>query len=64
MSIDKNCRHRGSEEGDSPLLLELERVAGDGDAVIGGEESDQAKDEAASGLGEAEAIKARPGKVR
>jgi hypothetical protein len=43
------------------LLLELERVAGDGDAVIGGEESDQAEDQAAAGLDGTEAIEAGPG---
>jgi hypothetical protein len=43
------------------LLLELERVAGDGDVVIGGEESDQAEDQAAAGLDGTEAIEAGPG---
>jgi hypothetical protein len=36
-SIDKNDRHRGNDEGDSPLLGELEGAAGEGDVVIGGE---------------------------
>jgi hypothetical protein len=45
------------------LLRDGDEEPADGEVVIGGEESDQAKDEAASGLGEAEAIKARPGKV-
>jgi hypothetical protein len=36
-SIDKNNRHRGSDEGNSPLLGELEGAAGEGDVVIGGE---------------------------
>ena len=58
MSIDKNCRHRGSDENDAPLLLELEVVAGDGDVVIGGEQGDQAEGQAADGLGDAEAIEA------
>jgi hypothetical protein len=43
------------------LLLELERVAGDGDVVIGGEEGDQAEDQAAAGLDGTEPIEAGPG---
>ena len=43
------------------MLLELERVAGDGDVVIGGEESNQAEDQAAAGLDGTEAIEAGPG---
>jgi hypothetical protein len=40
LSIDNNNRHRGSDEGDSPLLLELEAAAEEGDVVIGGIEGD------------------------
>ena len=58
LRVDKNCRHRGSDENDAPLLLELEVVAGDGDVVIGGEQGDQAEGQAADGLGDAEAIEA------
>jgi hypothetical protein len=36
-SIDKYCRHRGSDEGDAPLLLEADAAAEDGDVVIGRE---------------------------
>ena len=60
-SIDKNDRHRGSDEGNSPLLGELEGAAGEGDVVIGGEQRDQAKGETTEGLGEAEAIEGKPG---
>jgi hypothetical protein len=60
-SIDKNNRHRGSDEGNSPLLGELEGAAGEGDVVIGGKKRDQAKGETTEGLGEAEAIEGKPG---
>jgi hypothetical protein len=60
LSIDKNCRQRGSDERDSPLLLERDAAAEDGDVVIGGEESDQAEHETAQGLDEAQAIEAWP----
>ena len=60
MSIDKHCRHRGSDAGDAPLLLELEGAAGDGDVVIGGKESKQAEDQAANGLRETEAVETGP----
>jgi hypothetical protein len=61
LSIDKNCRHRGKDEKDSPLLLELEAAAGEGDVVIRREQGDQAEDETSDGLGGAEAVEARPG---
>ena len=61
LSIDKNCRHRGNDEGDAPLLLEREAAAGDGDVVIGGEQGDQAEEQAADGLDEAEPIETGPG---
>ena len=60
MSVDNNDRHQGSDEGDAPLLLELEGAAVEGDVVIGGEESDQAKGNTAEGLGEPEAVEAKP----
>jgi hypothetical protein len=59
-SIDKNDRHRGNDEGDTPLLGELEGAAGDGDVVIGGKQRDQANGETAEGLGGAEAIEGKP----
>jgi hypothetical protein len=58
LSIDKNCRHRGSDEKDSPLPLEADGGAGEGDVVIGREQGDQAEDEAADGLAEANAVEA------
>jgi hypothetical protein len=41
LSIDKNDRHRGSDEGDAPLLGDGDVAPGDGEVVIGGEEGDQ-----------------------
>jgi hypothetical protein len=58
LSIDNNCRQRGSDENDSPLLLELEGAAEDVDMVIGGKEGDQAEGDAAEHLEHAEAIEA------
>jgi hypothetical protein len=60
LSIDKNDRHRGSDEGDAPLLGDGDVAPGDGEVVIGGEEGDQAKSEAADGLGETEPIETEP----
>jgi hypothetical protein len=60
LSIDNNCRQRGSDERDSPLLLELEGPAECGDVVIGGKEGDQAEGKAAEHLQDAEAIEAQP----
>jgi hypothetical protein len=59
-SVDKNCRHRGSDVNDSPLLLELEGLAGEGDVVLGGEQRDQTEHEAADRLCEDEPVEARP----
>jgi hypothetical protein len=42
------------------LLLDLEGAAVEGDVVIGGEEGDQAKGDASEGLGEPEAVEAKP----
>jgi len=42
------------------LLREGEVAPGDGEVVIGGEEGDQAKSEAADGLGETEPIETEP----
>jgi hypothetical protein len=58
LSVDKNCRQRGNDERDSPLLLELEGVAGEGDVVIGGKQGDQAEGDAAQGLENAKAVEA------
>jgi hypothetical protein len=59
LSIDKNDRHRGSDERDAPFLGEGEGAPGDGEVVIGGEEGDQAKSEATGGLGETEPVEAK-----
>jgi hypothetical protein len=61
LRVDKNDRHRGSDEGDAPLLLEADVVAGEGDVVIGGKQGDQAEDQAAAGLEGTEVIQAGPG---
>ena len=42
------------------MLLECEGAAGEGDVVIGGEERNQAKHEAAKGLKKAKAIESWP----
>jgi hypothetical protein len=55
-----NCRQRGKDERDAPLLLELEGVADEGDVVIGGEQGDQAEHEAAEHLEHTQAIQAQP----
>jgi hypothetical protein len=58
---DNHCRHRGSDEGDAPLLLEADVVTGDGDVVIGGIQGDQAEDQTAASLDGTEVIQAGPG---
>ena len=60
MSIDNHRRHRGNDENDSPLLLELEAAAGEGDVVIGGKQGDQAESKPAERLGGAKAVETRP----
>ena len=59
-SVDKNCRHRGSDEGDSPLLGDIEAEGAAAEVVIGAKQGDQAEDQAASGLESTEAIEAGP----
>jgi hypothetical protein len=61
LRVDKNDRHRGSDKGDAPLLLEADVVAGEGDVVIGGKQGDQAKDHSPTGLDGTEVIQAGPG---
>jgi hypothetical protein len=46
------------------LLLEGDAVAGEGEVVIGGEESDQTHGQTARGLEDRQAIQARPGAWR
>ena len=45
------------------MLREWEGAAGEGDVVIGAEQGDQAEDEAAKGLEDAQAIQAGPGEI-
>jgi hypothetical protein len=61
LRVDNHCRHRGSDEGDAPLLLETDVVAGEGDVVIGSKQSVQAEDQAVNGLDGTEVIQAGPG---
>jgi hypothetical protein len=61
LRVDNHCRHRGSDEGDAPLLLEADVVTGDGDVVIGGIQGDQAEDQTAASLDGTEVIQAGPG---
>ena len=63
LRVDKNCRHGGSDEKGSPLLLERDACAGEGDVVIGGEQSDQAEQQTTDGLEPAEPIEAGPGSL-
>ena len=60
MSIDKNDRHRGSDEGDTPLLGYGDVAPCDGEVVIGGEEGDQADGKATDGLDETKPVKTGP----
>jgi hypothetical protein len=61
LRVDNHCRHRGSDEGDAPLLLEADTAAEGGDVVIGGKECDQAKDHSPTGLDGTEVIQTGPG---
>jgi hypothetical protein len=61
LSIDKSCRHRGSDEGDAPWLGDGEAEVAEADVVIGGEQGDQAENHAAAGLQATELIEAGPG---
>ena len=58
---DNHCGHRGSDEGDAPLLLEADVAAEGGDVVIRGKECDQAEDHSPAGLDGTEVIEAGPG---
>jgi hypothetical protein len=60
IGYDNNCRQRGSDENDSPLLLERDGAAEDADMVIGGEQGNQAEGDAAEHMEHAEAIEAQP----
>jgi hypothetical protein len=64
LSVDKNCRHRGKDEKDSPLLLEGDAATGECDVVIGRKQGDQAEDEAANGLSQTKPVETGPGAKR
>lgn len=46
------------------MLLEVEGVAGDGDVVIGGEQSNEAESESTDGLDQSQPVKAQTGDAR
>jgi hypothetical protein len=60
-SIDKNCRQRGKDANDPPLLLEGEAAAEELDVVIRREQRDQGESQSTKGLEDAEAIESWPG---
>ncbi|MEA5422639.1 hypothetical protein [Synechococcus sp. CCY9202] len=60
LSIRKNERKGESDEPDTPLLGERERLSWEVDVVIGGEQSDQANNTANDGLQQSFAIKPQP----
>jgi hypothetical protein len=60
LSIDKNCRQRGNDAKNSPVLLEFDGAAECGDVVIRGKEGNQAEGDTAEHLEHAEAIEAQP----
>ena len=60
LSIRKNERKGGSDEPDTPLLLERELALGEGDVVIGGEERDQANNTANNGFQQGFAVEPQP----
>ena len=60
LSIRKNERKGGSDEPDTPLLLERELAVGEVDVVIGGEKSNQANNAAKDGFQQGLAVKPQP----
>ena len=60
LSIRKNERKGGSDEPDTPLLLERELALGEVDVVIGGEERDQANNTANNGFQQGFAVEPQP----
>ena len=60
LSIRKNERKGGSDEPDTPLLLERELAVGEVDVVIGGEKSNQANNAANNGLQNCCAVEPQP----
>ena len=60
LSIRKNERKGGSDEPDTPLLLERELAVGEVDVVIGGEKSNQANDASNNGFQQGFAVIPQP----
>ena len=60
LSIRNNERKGDKDEPDTPLLLVRELAVGEGDVVIGGEESDQANDTAKGDFDKSFSIKPKP----
>jgi len=60
LSIRKNERKGGSDEPDTPLLLERELAVGEGDVITGRKQSNQANNNANDGFQQGFAIKPQP----
>jgi len=60
LSIRKNERKGGSDEPDTPLLLERELAVGEGDVVIGRKQSNQANNAANNGFQQGFAVEPQP----
>ena len=60
LSIRNNDRKGDNDEPDTPLLLDRELAVGEGDVVIGGEESDQANDTSKGDFDRSFSIKPKP----
>ena len=60
LSIRKNERKGGSDEPDTPLLLERELAVGEVDVVIGGEKSYQANNASNNGFQQGFAVEPQP----
>ena len=60
LSIRKNERKGGSDEPDTPLLLERELAVGEVDVVIGGEKSNQTNNAANNGFQQGFAVEPQP----
>ena len=61
---DKNDRHRGSDEGDAPLLGDGDVAPGEGEVVIGGKQGNQAKGKATDGQGETDPVETETAMAR
>jgi hypothetical protein len=60
LSIRNNERKGDNDEPDAPLLLDRELAVGEGDVVIGGEESDQTNDTSKGDFDKSFSIKTKP----